>query len=101
MQTGYYLDQARERGTTDTFEAYLDPVGYEVFLSRTDSFWLGTTEDVRMTFVDLSVLQLLVQDSQLGRVTGDHEYEVFVSGSSSLKSELEDGIREVVDELDS
>lgn len=97
-KTQYYCNQTGDRGTTEQVRSYLDPLGYRVHLSRTKSALLGTTADADVYFVDLSILQLLVNGNPLGSVPGDHTYEVFVTGDAGFKSKLVEYAREAIAE---
>lgn len=99
-KTEYYLNQAENRGTVETIENYPEPIAFEIHFSKTDSFWLGTTDDARGLIVDLSRLKLLVQDSQIGKVSGYHTYELSFAGDDSFASKLEREVRETLEGLE-
>lgn len=99
-KTQYYLNQASDRGTTDTIEEYLDPIGFKGYFSQTRSFWFNITSDAELVMVDLSLLKLLVNNKSVGRISGGHEYEAFVKGDSKMKSMLSEMVEEMNERID-
>lgn len=95
-KTWYYGEQAAERGNLERIRKYIDPVGYKVDFSKTKSVWLGTTSDATIYFVDVSLVKLLVQGNTMGKIPGKHNFEIFVTGDSKMKSELKEAIQEVL-----
>jgi len=99
FKTAYYLKKADQEGTLDAIEEYLDPVGYSVFISETKSWLLGTSADVEVLIIDLSVLKLIIQGSQMGRISGKHTYEFVLDGNDSLKKAIREQLSEEIEEM--
>jgi len=98
-KTQYYIDQAENKGNTDTIEQYIEPIGFEILISKTTSWWLNITKDTKVYAIDLSQLRLLAQGSQMGKISGGHDYELFAVGDRSLASEYESKMKEQLDEV--
>lgn len=98
-KTAYYLLEAKKQGTLETIDEYLDPIGYKVHISKTNSWLLGTSDDIDVFVIDISLLKLLVQDSQLGKISGKHTYEFVFSGNNELKRHLRDKLSEGIEEM--
>lgn len=93
----YYGEQAADRGNLEKIREYMEPVGYEIDFSEDKSKLLGTTSDAAVFIIDISLVQLLAQGNTMGRIPGKHTFEILVIGDSKMKSELKEGLREVLD----
>ena len=98
-KTQHYIDQARNNGNIDAIEQFIDPLGFEVHVSKSKSWLLNITNDAVAYAVDLSRLKLLVQGSQMGKISGGHQYEVFMMGDEALASDYEDKMKERLDAI--
>lgn len=68
-------------------------------MSKSKSWLLNLTKDATVYAVDLSQLRLLAQGSQMGKISGGHDYELFVVGDSALASEYESKMKEQLDKV--
>lgn len=98
-KTQHYVEQAESNGNLDAIQQYIDPIGFEVHVSKSKSWLLNITDDAVAYGVDLSRLKLLAQGSQMGKITGGHQYEVFMTGDEGLASDYEDKMKEQLDAI--